>query len=131
MAVIISTPVRPPVQTYSETTCADKLSRGQLPPRAAAGVDLASNHEFLAGVLGGQRRFHYASRDKRYVVNRPAECDGTGEAHNAAAYEVATVSLGIQAIHQAFAGARAAKPYARFPVVHDRPRGRRACAAEP
>ena len=56
-----------------------------------------------AGRLGGRGRFLYASRDKLCVARVPAEGWRGAGAGNAAVYEVATVSLGIQAIHQAFA----------------------------
>ena len=66
-------------------------------------IDVTSNQEFLGAILGGRGRFHYASRDKLCVVSAPLGGWRGAGARNAAAYQVATVSLGIQAIHQAFA----------------------------
>jgi hypothetical protein len=102
MTVVISTPVRPPAQDLEETICVDNGGPGRPSAQVTSRIDLTSNQEFLGAVFGGQRRFHYASRDKLCVVSHPAE-DYRHESCNAAAYEVATVSLGIQAIHQAFA----------------------------
>jgi hypothetical protein len=103
MAVVIRTPAQPSTWADQEPSCVDGDGRGRMAAEAVTRVDRASNQEFLAAVLGRPRRIHYASRDKRYVVSHPAQGYRVGETRNAAAYEAATVSLGIQAIHQAFA----------------------------
>jgi hypothetical protein len=94
VAVVINTPVRPSVQAGRVLTCAGG---------ASTRIDLTSSQEFLGAVLGSRGRFHYASRDKLFVASAPAGSWRRAGAGNAAAYEVATVSLGVQAIHQAFA----------------------------
>ncbi len=63
-----------------------------------ATVELQSNQDFLTAVLG-DGRIHYASRRKLYV----GAVYESGRKWNEAAYEVPTVSLGLQAIHQCFA----------------------------
>lgn len=88
MSVIISTPVR---QMALDTH-----------PAPGTATELASNEQFLGAVLGDPRRFHYSSRDKLHVVNMPVS-SYRGEARNGASYQVATVSLAVQAVHQAFA----------------------------
>jgi hypothetical protein len=106
MPVVINTPVRPVSRAgFASPTCVEGGGHGRLPAKVVTGIDVTSNQEFLAAVVGGQRRVHYASRDKLYVVSHPGDGyrRGLDETYNAAAYEVATVSLGIQAIHQAFA----------------------------
>jgi hypothetical protein len=102
MAVVVNIPVvHSSEHDESETTCVDADGYGRPPGQAGTRIEFRSNQEFLRTVLGGQGQFHYASRDKICVVSHPAErWDG---AYNAAAYEIPTVSLGIQAIHQAFA----------------------------
>ena len=103
MAVVINTPIGSPVDLPVETTCADGDGYGRSPSLTGTRLDLTSNQEFLAAVLGGPRRFHCASRDKLWVVSHAAASYLEEEFPGAEAREVATVSLGIQAIHQAFA----------------------------
>jgi len=103
VAVVINTPVRPSADADRVVTCVGGGGIGRLPGQAATRIDLASSQEFLGAVLGGRVRFHYASRDKLFVASAPGGRRRGPRAGNAAAYEVATVSLGIQAIHQAFA----------------------------
>jgi len=88
MAVTIDTPITRPY--------------GYEHPTPGTVTALVSNEAFLNGVLGSPRRFHYSSRSKLHVVNMPMR-DYRGETRNGAAYEVATVSLAVQAVHQAFA----------------------------
>jgi len=92
MTVVIDTPVRPSRDSFGYGGYG-RSSAGKEP----AQVNLSSNQDFLGAVLDGPKRFHYASRDKLHVVGR------LEYGHNAAAYEVATVSLGIQALHQGYA----------------------------
>lgn len=90
MTVIINTPVAPVTGRYGAH------------PTEGTAIELRSNHDFLSQVLGSPKRFHYASRDKLHVVHMPVK--GWHDAvYNGADYEVGTVSLGIQAVHQAFA----------------------------
>lgn len=63
-----------------------------------ATIELESNQGFLAAVLGSGR-VHYTSRDKLHI----AKVTERGRNYNYAAYDVPTVSLGLQAIHQCFA----------------------------
>jgi hypothetical protein len=105
MTVVVRTPVRPRTQEIEETICVENCGLGRPSAQVVTRIELTSNQEFLGAVLGGQRRFLYASRDKLCVVSHPAN-DYRHESYNGAAYEVATVSLGIQAIHQAFAAAK-------------------------
>jgi hypothetical protein len=101
MAVIINLPVRPQVEEFRETTCIDNSGDHRSAGQAGTRIEVTSNHEFLSTVLGGRGRFRYASRDKLHVVSHPVEGrEGPG---NSAGYDAPTVSLGIQAIHQAFA----------------------------
>lgn len=65
------------------------------PTREAARVEPTSNQEFLATVLDSPKRFHYSSSSELYVVTESG-CER-------ARYGVSSVSLGFQAIHQAFA----------------------------
>jgi hypothetical protein len=88
MAVTIDTPITRPY--------------GYEHPTPGTVTELVSNEAFLSGVLGGPRRFHYTSRSKLHVVNMPVR-GYDGETRNGAALELATVSLAIQAVHQAFA----------------------------
>jgi hypothetical protein len=92
MAVVIDTPVRP-----SRSSFGYGRSSGS---EGSARIELSSNQDFLSAALGNPKRFHYSSRDKLYVVNQPSPFGGD---HNEAAFDVATVSLGIQALHQCFA----------------------------
>jgi hypothetical protein len=103
VAVIIDTPVRLSARPGREVTCVGGDRVGRLPGQSVARIDRASNQEFLGAALGGRGRVHYASRDKLFVASAPGGGRRRGRAGDAAAYEVATVSLGIQAIHQAFA----------------------------
>jgi hypothetical protein len=95
MTVVIDTPVQ------------SSGHFGRLSTATATRVNRTSTQEFLGVVLGGPKRFHYLSRDERYVVEEPTE-GYQGQIYDAAAYgggadDVRAVSLGIQAIHQAFA----------------------------
>jgi len=95
MTVVIDTPIRPSRDSfgyggYGRSSAAEEPAQ----------VNLSSNQEFLGAVLGGPKRFHYVSRDKLYAVNKPSRY---GSDYNDAAYGVATVSLGVQSIHQAYA----------------------------
>lgn len=103
MAVVISTPVRTSAQPGQVLTCAAGNADSRPSEQAGHWIDVTSNQEFLGAILGGRGRFHYASRDKLCVVSAPLGGWRGAGAGNAAAYQVATVSLGIQAIHQAFA----------------------------
>jgi Domain of unknown function (DUF4419) len=105
VSVVINTPVRPQTtqERFEETTRAGRYGNGSVPRLAGAQVHLTSNQEFLAAALGRPRRFHYASRDKLHVVSHPAPGYRRTRDRGTADYEPATVSLGIQAIHQAFA----------------------------
>lgn len=103
MAVVVNTPVGSPIDQHTEGTCVGADAGARSSSSADARIDLTSNQEFLAAVLGGPQRFHYASRDKLCVVSHAAASyfdDGDPYAED---FGVATVSLGIQAIHQAFA----------------------------
>ncbi len=88
MTTVIDTPIQP-VRGVRDHTDYD-----------AAEVRLASNGEFLSSILGAPQRLHYVSRDKLHTVHLPSPF---GDSRNEAGYDVATVSLGIQAIHQAYA----------------------------
>jgi hypothetical protein len=105
VSVVINTPVR--LQTteerFEKTTRVGKYGNGSVSTLAGAQVHLTSNQEFLAAALGRPRRFHYASRDKLHVVSHPALGYRRNRDRSAVGYESATVSLGIQAIHEAFA----------------------------
>lgn len=84
MSVIIDTPVS---------------SRGH----GEALTELTSNEDFLGTVLGTSHRFHHSSRDKLYFINMPTPVhNGSDEIRNRAAYRAPTVSLAIQAVHQAY-----------------------------
>lgn len=93
MTIVIDTPIRPSRYDY----------RDDRHPTPGTATELSSNEEFLGAVLGNPRRFHYSSRSKLHVVNMPVESYRRGETNNGASYEVATVSLAVQSIHQAFA----------------------------
>jgi Domain of unknown function (DUF4419) len=102
MAVVVNTPVESPIDRDLDTPCVDD-DGGWRSSLAGARIDLTSNQEYMAAVLGAPQRFHYASRDKLCVVSHAAASyfdDGDPYAED---HGVATVSLGIQAIHQAFA----------------------------
>lgn len=66
-------------------------------------VQRANTQDFLAEVLGQPRRFHYLSRDKSHTVNMPSSQRYRDEESNDATYNVGTVSLAVQSLHQAFA----------------------------
>jgi hypothetical protein len=106
---VMSPPVRRQVMRVILVGCLarspppDAQAGGSVPRLAGAQVHLTSNQEFLDAALGRPRRFHYASRDKLHVVSHPAPGYRRTRDRSAAGYEPATVSLGIQAIHQAFA----------------------------
>ena len=104
MSVVISVPVRPPITDEpGNKTRVDRHRPDIASPQGGTRLDVISNQDFLAAALAGTRRFHYGSRDKLCVVSYPVEqWDGEVE-YRAADYKAATVSLGIQAIHQAFA----------------------------
>lgn len=72
-------------------------------PTPGTATKLSSNEDFLGAVLGKPRRFHYSSRNKLHIVNMPVQGYRGNETLNGAAYAVATVSLAVQSIHQAFA----------------------------
>jgi len=103
MAVVINNPIGSPTDRAEETTCVADDGGRRSPSLAATRIDLMSNEQFMAAVLGGPRRFHYASRDKLCVVGHAVTGYLGDEFPNAEDREVATVSLGVQAIHQAFA----------------------------
>jgi hypothetical protein len=92
MTVVINTPIRPSGRGYRQDNH----------PTPGTATEQTSNEEFLGAVLGNPQRFHYSSRDKLHVVNMPVQ-NYRDETHNGASYEVATVSLAVQAVHQAFA----------------------------
>lgn len=99
MSVVINTPVRR--RTTKER--AGRYGNGSVSRLVGAQVHLTSNQEFLDAALGRPSRFHYASRDKLHVVSHPALGYRRNRDRSAVGYESATVSLGIQAIHEAFA----------------------------
>jgi hypothetical protein len=90
MTVVINTPIRPSRGGYRQSH-----------PTPGTMTELTGNESFLDAVLGNPRRVHYSSRSKLHVVNMPVT--DNREPTNGAAYEVATVSLAVQAMHQAFA----------------------------
>lgn len=61
-------------------------------------IELTTNEPFLSGVFGVPKRFHYLSRDKVAIAR-----DVSGRSGDAARFEVATVSMGVQALHRCFA----------------------------
>ncbi len=85
MAIVIDTPIAADVSP----------GRGHAPK---AEIHLASNEPFLAAVLGQPTRFHYLSRSKLSVA-----VDASASSGDPAAFDVASVSLGIQALHRCFA----------------------------
>ena len=89
MTVVIDTPVRPSRGFGGRSSATEEPAK----------VELSSNQDFLGAVLGRPQRFHYSSRNGLYVVK---QSNGYND-RNAAAYDVATVSLGVQAIHQGYA----------------------------
>ncbi len=91
--------LRPPRERLS----AGNTPHGSVSRLVGAQVHLTSNQEFLEAALGRPSRFHYASRDKLHVVSHPALGYRRNRDRSAVGYESATVSLGIQAIHEAFA----------------------------
>jgi hypothetical protein len=101
MAVIIGMAARQQAKESRVTTCLDEDRRRRPEGQPGARIEVTSNHEFLRSVLADRQRVLYASRDKLWFVSRPERF--RGDSYNAAAYEAPSVSLGIQAIHQAFA----------------------------
>lgn len=89
MAIVIDTPVRPSRDSFGYVRSSTTEEPAQVNP--------SSNREFLGAVLGSPKQFHYTSRDTLHVVEQ------IGYGYNAAAYDVPTVSLGVQAIHQGYA----------------------------
>lgn len=85
MAIVIDTPI----------AASEPLGRGHAPHTE---IHLVSSEPFLAGVLGQPTRFHYLSRNKLSIAVDASASSGDG-----AAFEVASVSLGIQALHRCFA----------------------------
>jgi hypothetical protein len=95
VSVVINTPVRAPIT--------DAQGPGGVPWLVGTRLHATSNQKFLARLLGGPSRFHFVSRDRLCLVSHPGQrIDRDGD-FTAARYGGATVSLGIQAIHQAFA----------------------------
>lgn len=92
MTIVIDTPIRSSGYGYYE-------NRHPTPDTA---TELASNEGFLDAVLGNSQRFHYSSRSTLHVVNMPFQ-GSRDKTRNGASYDVATVSLAVQSIHQAFA----------------------------
>lgn len=86
MTVVIDTPIN---QQHGRTD------------HGSVEVGLESTDAFLTAVLGTPRRYHYLSSGKLFVAKTTDSL--FGEPHITGGYDVATVSLGIQAIHQAFA----------------------------
>src|SRR5215472_3505397 len=104
MSVLIDMPIRASATGEAGGKArGDRRQSGIVSPRSDARVDVTSNQDFLAAALGGPRRFHYASRDKLCVVSHRVERAGGEAVYKTEDYKAATVSLGIQAIHQAFA----------------------------
>lgn len=89
MPIIIDTPIIP---------SRDRFGRSH---HGTVTVDLESNQDFLDAVIGCPNRYHYQSNGKLFVAKTTVE--GHGDPYETGSYDVATVSLGIQAIHQAFA----------------------------
>lgn len=96
MTVIIDTPIRRNHGFDSYTVDSH--------PTSDTTIEVKSNEDFLNAVLGEPKRFHYSSRDKLHFVNMPIARTYRDESkiYNGAECEVGTVSLGIQALHQAF-----------------------------
>ncbi|HET6746785.1 MAG TPA: DUF4419 domain-containing protein [Candidatus Saccharimonadales bacterium] len=88
MTVVIDTPVEPSYDRWSSHRTQE-----------ATRVEQTGNEVFLKSALGNPARFHYNSSDTTYFVNQP---DDFGD-YNEAAFGSASASLGIQAIHQAYA----------------------------
>ena len=101
MALIISTPVTRLTAGASKVRIAGADGNRRRAGRGGARIEVASSLPFLGAALGDVTRWHYASRDKLHIASQPAR--GRRGPGNAAGYKAATVSLGIQAIHQAFA----------------------------